>query len=253
MEASSTESSSHDPYYVVQGELQSKISAAEPRAARFVHLLETVDTCTHAEFRELRRALTKEVKAADAQLKDLRTTVDYVERDRATFSHIDDGELARRRAFLAETKRSLDGVKTMISGDKTRRKLEADERRAFAGQQGSDLLGAKNSSQMENTRFIHDQQRQTQMTMREQDDMLEELDGAVDRTHNMAITIQDELKDQRNMLDSLESDLEETSDKMQFAMSKLQKLLKTKDSCQIWTIVALVIVLLVLVFLAIYM
>ena len=133
------------------------------------------------------------------------------------------------------------------------RKLEADERRAFAGQQGSDLLGAKNSSQMENTRFIHDQQRQTQMTMREQDDMLEELDGAVDRTHNMAITIQDELKDQRNMLDSLESDLEETSDKMQFAMSKLQKLLKTKDSCQIWTIVALVIVLLVLVFLAIYM
>ena len=51
----------------------------------------------------------------------------------------------------------------------------------------------------------------------------------------------------------LESDLEETSDKMQFAMSKLQKLLKTKDSCQIWTIVALVIVLLVLVFLAIYM
>ena len=92
-----------------------------------------------------------------------------------------------------------------------------------------------------------------QMTMCEQDDMLEELDGAVDRTHNMAITIQDELKDQRNMLDSLESDLEETSDKMQFAMSKLQKLLKTKDSCQIWTIVALVIVLLVLVFLAIYM
>ena len=245
------EEDSSDPFYTVRAELRGKLGdRGAHRDAR--------GAARRLRHRDQRRvqgpaqgARARDARAADAQLKDLRLTVDYVERDRATLSHIDDGELARRRAFLAETKRSLDGVKTMISGDKTRRKLEADERRAFAGQQGSDLLGAKNSSQMENTRFIHDQQRQTQMTMREQDDMLEELDGAVDRTHNMAITIQDQLKDQRNMLDSLESDLEETSDKMQFAMSKLQKLLKTKDSCQIWTIVALVIVLLVLVFLAI--
>ena len=247
------EEDSSDPFYTVRAELRGKLSAIEARTATFEELLDGSDTATNAEFKALRKELARETRAADAQLKDLRLTVDYVERDRATFSHIDDGELARRRAFLAETKRSLDGVKTMISGDKTRRKLEADERRAFAGQQGSDLLGAKNSSQMENTRFIHDQQRQTQMTMREQDDMLEELDGAVDRTHNMAITIQDELKTQKTMLDDLEHDLDETSSKMQFAMSKLQKLLKTKDSCQIWTIVALVIVLLVLVFLAIYM
>ena len=187
MEASSTESSSHDPYYVVQGELQSKISAAEPRAARFVHLLETVDTCTHAEFRELRRALTKEVKAADAQLKDLRTTVDYVERDRAAFAHIDDAELASRRAWVSDAKGTIDGFKVTLTGDKVKEKLLADEKKALAASApgGDATLGARNQREFDNTRFVQDQQAQQRVQMREQDESVLELEGAVTRIHAM--------------------------------------------------------------------
>jgi len=46
-----------------------------------------------------RRGLGREIKAAEAQLKDLELTVDYVEKDRAAFAHIDDRELDERKKF----------------------------------------------------------------------------------------------------------------------------------------------------------
>ena len=88
--------------------------------------------------------------------------------------------------------------------------------------------------------------------MREQDENIDQLDGAVDRVHRMASEIHGELSTQSRMLDEMESELDETTEKMNFVMGKLAKLLKTKDTCQIWTIVALTIVLIVMVLLVIY-
>jgi hypothetical protein len=48
------------------------------------------------------------------------------------------------------------------------------------------------------------------------------------------------------MLDNLDSDLEQATSKMDVVMEALQKLLKTKDGCQIWTIVILTIILILL-------
>ena len=55
------------------------------------------------------------------------------------------------------------------------------------------------------------------------------------------------------MLGEVERDMDETSEKMNFAMKKLQKPLKTKDNCQIWTIVVRVIVLGILVVMVIWL
>ena len=74
----------------------------------------------------------------------------------------------------------------------------------------------------------------------------------MDRIHNMASEIHGELKTQTHLIDDLESDLDETAEKMNFVMGKLAKLLKTKDSCQLWTIVILTVVLVLLVMLLIW-
>ena len=39
---------------------------------------------------------------------------------------------------------------------------------------------------------------------------------------------------------------------MNFVMGKLAKLLKTKDSCQLWTVLILTLVLVILIFLVMY-
>jgi hypothetical protein len=48
------------------------------------------------------------------------------------------------------------------------------------------------------------------------------------------------------MLDRLDTDLEQATTKMDVVMEALQKLLKTKDGCQIWTIVILTFILILL-------
>ena len=105
---------------------------------------------------------------------------------------------------------------------------------------------------MQNTAFIHSSHARVSATIQEQDEGLEQLDGAVDRIHGMAEEIHGELSAQARMLDDMEDELDETTEKMNFVMGKLSKLLKTKDTCQLWTIVALTVVLIVMVFLVIY-
>ena len=105
---------------------------------------------------------------------------------------------------------------------------------------------------MGHTDFIHAQHARTQATMQEQDESLEVLDGAVDRVHRMAEEIHGELKTQTRLIDDLEGELDETTEKMNYVMGKLAKLLKTKDSCQLWSIIVLTVVLVLLVMLLIW-
>ena len=128
--------------------------------------------------------------------------------------------------------------------------MEADEKAAVAAQQGT--YGASNDLEMQNTDFIHGQHAQTRATMQEQDENLEQLDGAVDRVHRMAEEIHGELSTQSRMINEMENELDETTEKMNFVMGKLSKLLKTKDTCQLWTIVALTVILVVMVLLVIW-
>jgi hypothetical protein len=61
------------------------------------------------------------------------------------------------------------------------------------------------------------------------------------------------LKEQNRLLDDLGDDIDDAGEKMNFVMGKLSKLLKTKDGCQIWTIVILALILIVLVGLTVFM
>jgi hypothetical protein len=48
------------------------------------------------------------------------------------------------------------------------------------------------------------------------------------------------------MLNNLENDIDDAGNKMNFVMAKLSKLLKTKDGCQLWTIIILALILIIL-------
>mmetsp|Transcript_14583 Transcript_14583/g.51883 ORF Transcript_14583/g.51883 Transcript_14583/m.51883 type:complete len:115 (-) Transcript_14583:255-599(-) len=113
-------------------------------------------------------------------------------------------------------------------------------------------MGARSDVEMQHTDFIHNQHARTRQVMEEQDENIEQLDGAVDRIHHMAEEIHGELKTQTRLIDDLEAGLDETTEKMNFVMGKLAKLLKTKDTCQLMTIVILTVVLIVLVLLVIW-
>lgn len=62
----------------------------------------------------------------------------------------------------------------------------------------------------------------------------------------IARTIGDEVKDQEKMLGDMEEGVSEAQGKMNANLAKIEKILKTKDKCQIGTIVALIVVFIVL-------
>jgi Syntaxin 6, N-terminal len=70
--------------------------------------------------------LTKDLKSAESHLRDLKRTVEYVEKDRSNFSHIDDNELGDRKAFLNSQKRILNAVKADLESGRLQQKLDKD-------------------------------------------------------------------------------------------------------------------------------
>jgi len=263
-----------DPFYVVKDELvrssflltclprgegalltdcppqAGKLESILKRVEKFNDLLWNTNTSGNGEFKEVKKGLSREIKGAEGQLKDLELTVEYVERDRSAFAHIDDRELEERRGFVATARGHLTTAREAVWGEKAKRKIDDDEKAHLAATRGN--YGAQSDIEMANTDFIHQQHAETRTIMREQDDNLEVLDGAVDRVHRMAQEIHGELKTQSRLIDDLEQEIDETSEKMNFVMGKLAKLLKTKDSCQLWTIVILTLVLIIMILVLIW-
>jgi hypothetical protein len=64
--------------------------------------------------------------------------------------------------------------------------------------------------------------------------------------------INTEIKEQDVLIGGLEKDVDTANEKMNVVLTALGKLLKTKDSCQIWTIIILGLILILLVALVIW-
>ena len=245
-------SAAEDPFYAVRENTQTFIDKIKVRHDKFQDLVFNVNTATNAEFKELRKGLIKDVRSADRQVKELKArAVDMAERNRDKFQHISDNELNQRKKFVNDMQRSIDEIKNAMDNDRVRRKIEDDEIRSKAAQ-NDQALGAISSRQIDNTTFVNDQRNRTQQMISQQDQNIGTLETAVDRLHIAGTTINEELKLQNKLLDDLENDMDDAGNKMSFVQAKLSKLLKTKDGCQIWTIVALGVILVVLVALVIF-
>lgn len=137
-------------------------------------------------------------------------------------------------------------MKQRIDSPAVREKVDADEARSRR-EGTSDVHSALNHSlEEDNTRFIRDQRQTTKQVIRQQDDSLVELGNAVDRLHAVGKEINTEVKEQNILLDELGNEIDTASTRMEAVQEILGKLLRTKDGCQIWTIVILCLILVLL-------
>jgi len=174
------------------------------------------------------------------------------DRNRDKFQHISNSELTQRKRFVEDMSKEISEVRASMESPSVRRKLEDDENKAKRTVH-DESLGAVTGIERENTHFVRGQMQETKEMIGQQDVQLDSLGQAVDRLGGMGRTINTELKEQNKMLNELDRDLDDAGEKMNFVMAKLSKLLKTKDGCQIWTIVILALVLVILVGLTIFL
>uniref|UniRef100_A0A7S2PDM4 t-SNARE coiled-coil homology domain-containing protein n=1 Tax=Leptocylindrus danicus TaxID=163516 RepID=A0A7S2PDM4_9STRA len=243
-----------DPFHVFKEDLLRKVEDADNSLHRYLRLVFDTDTAVNThEVRDAKKQCKRHFKSAESSLKDLQKTVRLVENSRGLpqFQHINDDELLSRQSFIQTTGEKVSAFKDRMASHEVKNKIAKDERMLVSRRSGN--LGARNKREQENTDFIVDQQATAQTMMRQQDEVLDDLDEAVIRVGNMAGSIEVEIAEQNKMLNSLDEDLTDAEEKLGFVMGKLAKLLKTKNKCQLGLILVLMLVVIILFFMVIYL
>mmetsp|Transcript_17562 Transcript_17562/g.45230 ORF Transcript_17562/g.45230 Transcript_17562/m.45230 type:complete len:149 (-) Transcript_17562:81-527(-) len=140
-----------------------------------------------------------------------------------------------------------------VGGQTARSKIEADKRSLLTGQGGSRGVGTPQSSQAsrDNNAFLEREQAQQQLIMQRQDETLDQIAASAQRLQGAANAVNQELKEQAEMLKELDEDMEKQTEKLNFVMKRMGRLLKTSNNKELCLIIGLFLLMLVLIFLVI--
>ena len=89
-----------------------------------------------------------------------------------------------------------------------------------------------------------------QLRFAHQDNELQELTKCTERLNEKALVINNELEDQKLLLEQLDQDIDRQAEKMNFVMKHMAKVLKTSDTKQLYLIMVLTVIFVILCFIA---
>lgn len=150
-------------------------------------------------------------------------------------------------------------MRGVYQGREARSKMEADARRELAAKSASATAAAladtpkPNAYTMANEEYMKSHKQQQQQMVRQQDEVLVKMSGSIDRVADMAATMHTELKDQEKILEDLDAEVSAAQSRLDSAIKGIEKLLKTKDKCQLITIAALTLTFVIVAIIALYM
>jgi len=242
-----------DPFYVVKEEVQQSVQGIVTLYERWRHLLETTNTAHSDEFKWTSNELKNGIKSIDWDLNDLDETISIVESNRAKFK-LDQGEVERRRAFVAETKRKIQEIKDELTSAKTKAKMDKDTRETLMTQPTNakrDRL--EHAIVQDNEEFVRGQQEQQTMILLQQDDRMEVLGSNVVKLKEIGNTIGTALTEHETLISEMENETNKADAGIKGAIKKLNDLIdSTKDGTQWAFIILLIIVLVGLIILVFY-
>lgn len=211
-------------------------------------MLDNTNTSTNKQFQDYNLKLRSEINGLIKLYGELEIIINKIISDRKKFLHINDQELESRKRFLKELKDDIQKINATLNNQRTLGKIERDKYEELmksknGGKQGNASATGTNSNQAGYAQY----QQQQQEILEEQDNTLDAISLGIGNLQNVGNVIKDELKLQNKMLDEVEGDLDATSGKMEAVLGRLDKLLKTDNRCQTYTILFLCGVLLILI------
>ncbi|KAK8796963.1 hypothetical protein WA538_000188 [Blastocystis sp. DL] len=237
---------SADPYYAIRDGIESTLSKISNKYEAWRRILETGDTARDEKFSTLNRTLPKDIDKLTRDVKGVEKTVILVEQNPSKYSHIDARELKARRLFINNTFNELKKMQDYMKSPRVLQKIEADQRKMLAARKAtSSTMAARDYA---NNSMIKNNQAMQSEYMKKQDQSLSILADGVDRLDDMAKGIGDEINQQDALLTNLDTDVSEAQNRLEQARGKMQKLLKTNNKCELWTIIILFVAAVILVF-----
>lgn len=237
---------SSDPFHAFRDELDTRVKAGKVQFAEWKDLLENTNTASGSDFRRGNAALKKEISALHSIVNnDLAQIVQRIASQRSRFPHITDGELGSRQLFVKDMQQEVAHMRNTITSQRTLGKIEKDEREELSARRKTKHVRTEKQAGR-HADFVADTQQQQQMMFRQQDEHLGDLEQSVGRLNEVAGAINVEIDEQNRMLDDFDEDLDATMGRMEGVLTKMDKMLKSKNRCQTFSILFLVVTLVIL-------
>jgi len=257
----SSSKSVKDPFNVVKEKVEAQIRDITREFEQWKRLLSQSNTSSPAtDFHNLTQNLKMNIKKVNIDIADLNQTVQIVSQNRFRFKEIEDKELEQRRIFVNDMKAIIDNCEETLNSERTKNKIQNDKRKSLLqGTETSSETEHKTESKAINRQFereandfLDEKQQQQLLLEKKQDDVLDDLGAALTRLGDVSLTISEELKVQKGMLDEMDNDMDETQEKMTMVLKKINKMLGNSDKGRIGCIILLFILALVLILAIIY-
>ncbi|XP_023769429.1 syntaxin-61 isoform X2 [Lactuca sativa] len=243
-------SSAQDPFYIVKEEIQESIDTLQ---ATF-HQWEHTPVASGAQTRLIKELLSN-CESIEWQVDELEKAISVAARDPAKYG-IDQPELERRFKWTRTARTQVVSVKKSVMGTD----LNGSSSSTFSGMR-QELMSLPSPRQQDRAShyiakdhddFISSESDRQMLLVRQQDEELDELSESVQRIGSVGLTIHDELHAQEKLLEELGSEMDSTSNRLDFVQKKVAVVMKKASAkgqmMMILFLIILFIVLFVLVF-----
>ncbi|XP_031735506.1 syntaxin-6 [Anarrhichthys ocellatus] len=252
--------SMEDPFFVVKGEVQKAVNAAQSLHHRWSELLQEGGGASKEEMDWTTNELRNSLRSIEWDLEDLDETISIVESNPKKFN-LDAAELSKRKSFITSTRQTVKEMKEQMSSPtaasvdrKNTQALLAD--RGAQGpiwQPGPDKYGRLDRQlQNANSQFIEEQQGQQQLMAEQQDEQLELVSGTIGVLKNMSERIGMELDEQAVMLDDFTHEVDTTQSRLDNVMKKLAKVSHMTSDRRQWCAIGILLTILFVVVLLLF-
>ncbi|KCV73442.1 hypothetical protein H696_00978 [Fonticula alba] len=244
---------SDDPFFAVKDDVERVTRQVLEQRAQWNKLLGITDLANPTpHFTDLVNELQNNIETIEYDLQDLEETIVIVEANPHKF-RLAPGELAARRSFVANTRAVIQETRAELSGPKYQSKLAADKRKALTQAAKSPGLLAREANQRAtNERVLAEGGQDLQQIVKTQDLTLEKISSTVQNLRIVAEAIGEEVDLHNRMLDDLEADVENTTNRINHTMSSMTKVFKdAKSNKSMLVIACLIITIIILAILAV--
>ena len=165
-----------------------------------------------------------------------------ISRSRGQFPNVDDDDLQNRKGYVAHTQERLREISTAMRSQRTRDKVGADKRAALTTSTSTTAsFNQRQGGTNDNTDFMQRNMDEQKEIRGQQDEILDNMSAGVDTLNTMAKEINTNLDEEQQLLAQFELEMEEAQAKMNVVLRSMAKLLNTKNTCQLWLIVFLIV------------
>ncbi|KAL7614385.1 syntaxin-61 isoform X1 [Lactuca sativa] len=243
-------SSAQDPFYIVKDEIQDSIDSLQGSFHEWER--------GSGEQSRVTKELLSNCESIEWQVDELEKAISVAARDPSLYG-INQVELEKRRKWTTTARIQVGNIKKAVTvtgsssnfgGSGMRQELMRMPK--SHQQQDKDRTRTGSYAAVDNDDFISSESDTQMLLIRQQDEELDELSASVERIGSVGLTIHDELLSQERIIEDLGSEMESTSNRLDFVQKKVGMVMKKASAkgqmMMILFLIVLFIILFVLVF-----